>query len=185
MLKLDGLQELHQQSHFQGEDRIREWFQWSLPCVPWGNTLAVDRNEPRCGLFPRGHAYGRPPFLTGAMLPSAKHSSQRMSCASLNPARRACHRSNKTPLIPHSGRLHHTALGLQDSRGSSLRQPEKPYLEFGLGSRDHSEPARRVCAFLSKCCRSGTLECPRLGLAARSSRCTRIFVPSFDHCAPP
>lgn len=150
----DGLQGLLQQVHFRWGRRVQVCSQRS--------TLAIDQNQPLCALSPLGLADGRPPFFAGAKLPSPKHSFQRIFWASLRSARKARHRSSKTPLVSHSRSLRHTVLGLPYSRGSSL----------------HWEPVRRIQRMPSKHCRSGTLGRPPLRLAGCSGRCSQIL----SHC---
>src|SRR5579884_78434 len=104
-----------------------------------------------------------PPFLAGAKLPSAKHSSQRILSWSLSWAKKARHISSSTPLASHWRNLRQQVDGLPYSLGNSL----------------HCAPVHRTHKIPSKQRRSSARGLPPLGLGLYRGRCTR----SFSHCS--
>jgi hypothetical protein len=92
------------QLHLRGRGRVQVCSQRS--------TRAIDQNHPLCALATLSLADFVPPFLAGAKLPSAKHSSQRILLRSLSCAKKARHICSSTPLSSHSRNLRQQVDGL-------------------------------------------------------------------------
>jgi hypothetical protein len=151
---------------------------YSPECVPqqlhprWGcrvqvrsqrSARAINQNHPLRALAAFGFADSRAPFLAGAKLPSAKHSSQRTLSRSLSCAKKARHISSSAPLCSHSRSLRQQVEGL-------------PYC---LGSSPHCAPVHRTHKIPSKQRRSSARGLPPLGLGLYRGRCG----PISSHCS--
>jgi hypothetical protein len=144
-----------EQLHLRGGCRVQVCSQRS--------TRAIDQNHPLCALAALSLADFVPPFLAGAKLPSAKHSSQCILSWSLSCAKKARHISSSTPLPSHSRNLRQQVEGLPYSLGNSL----------------HCAPVQRTHKIPSKQRRSSARGLPPLGLGLYRGRCTR----TFSHCS--
>jgi hypothetical protein len=127
------------------------------------STRAIDQNHPLCALATLSLADFVPPFLAGAKLPSAKHSSQSILSRSLSWAKKARHISSSTPVPSHSRNLRQQVDGLPYSLGNSL----------------HCAPVHRIHKIPSKQRWSSARGLPHLGLGLYRGRCTR----TFSHCS--
>jgi hypothetical protein len=146
---------MSEQLHLRGGCRVQVCSQRS--------TRAIDQNHPLCALATLSLADFVPPFLAGAKLPSAKHSSQRILLRSLSCARKARHISSRTPLPSHS---------------RNLRQQVEA-LPYSLGNSLHCAPVQSIHNMPSKQRLSSTLGLPPLGFDLYRGRCTR----TFSHCS--
>lgn len=149
-----GIERMFEQLHLRRGCRVQVCSQRS--------TRAIDQNHPLRTLAPLGLAHFRAPFLAGAKLPSAKHSSQRILSRSLSFARKTRHISSNAPLSSHS---------------RSLRQQVEA-LPYSLGSSLHCAPVHSTHNMPSKQRRSSARGLPPLGLGLCRGRCGIIS----SHC---
>ena len=150
----DRVQGGFEQFHFRRRRRVQVNSQRS--------TRAIDHHHPLCALAAFGLADFSPPFLAGAKLPSAKHSSHRIFSASLRSARKARHMFRKTSPPSHSCRRRQQVVGL-------------PYV---LGNAAQGEPVEAIHKIPSKHLRSSAGGHPLFGRFGRVGRCSRIR----SHC---
>jgi hypothetical protein len=136
-----------QQVHFRRRGRVQVCSQRS--------TRAIDQNQPFCALAAFGFADLSAPFLAGAKLPSAKHSSQRIFWRSLSWAKNARHKLRNTPASSQACSRRQTVLGLPYSRGNSL----------------HGAPVYKIHKMPSKHCRSETRGRPPFGFGFAAGSC--------------
>ena len=151
----DGIQCGLEQLHFRRGRRVQVNSQRS--------TRAIDHHHPLCALAALSLSDFSPPFLAGAKLPSAKHSSHRIFWASLRSARNARHMLRKTSSASHACRRRQQVVGL-------------PY---SLGSAAQGDPVQAIHRMPSKHWRSSAGGRPPFGRLGRAGRCSRIC----SHCA--
>jgi hypothetical protein len=126
------------------------------------STRAICQYHKLRSLAPLGLANAEPPFFAGMNVPSMKHSFQRSCCRSFSWARKARHRSSRTPLRVHWDSRRQHVVGLPYRRGSSLQ----------------GALVQRIQRMPSKHLRSSAHGRPPFGAGLCAGRCSRIS----SHC---
>ncbi len=120
------------------------------------STRAIDQKHPLRTFASLRLADFGPPFLAGAKLPSAKHSSQRNFSRSFKSARKARHIASSVPSSSQVRRRRQQVVGLAYRRGNSLQ----------------GAPVQRIHRMPSKHFRSSARGRPPRGLGGWAGRCS-------------
>jgi len=145
---------MRHQLHFRRRGRVQVCSQRS--------TRAIDHHQPLCALAAFGLADFVAPFLAGAKLPSAKHSSQHNLSSSSSSASNARHRFRNTSC----------------SSQSRKRRQQVDELPYSFGSADHGAPVHAIHKMPSKHFRSSTGGRPPFLRSVLGGMWMRIF----SHC---